>query len=298
MFIDCHIHIAMISDIGWQPDSDGPASPEQFIEMYDEVGIDRGVMLPLVIPECNFLTQSNEDILMIAEKYPDRFIPFCNIDPRLMRNSPEADLSYPISHYKDKGCKGIGEMTANLWWDDPRVTNLCDHAEKCDMPLLFHVATQDGNMYGLIDSFGLPRIEEQVRTHPGLTFMAHSNPWWSYVSGDVTEETWGGYPKGPVTEGGRIPELLNKYPNLNGDLSAGSGFNAVSRDPDWGYAFMTEFQDQLLFGTDVCRPGNKDDVLIYLKDFMEEGLAAGKLSQEAFDKISHQNAQRLLKLDD
>ncbi len=296
MFIDIHIHIAMISDLTWGPDMQGPPTPEQFIEMYDEVGIDKGVMLPLVIPECNFLTQSNEDILMIAEKYPDRFIPFCNIDPRLMRNSPDVDLSFAINHYKDKGCKGIGEMTANLWWDDPRVTNLCDHAEKCDMPLLFHVAAQEGNTYGLIDSFGLPRLEEQVKTHPGLTFLAHSNPWWSYVSGDVTEETWGGYPKGPVVEGGRVVELMSKYPNIYGDLSAGSGYNAVSRDPDWGYWFFDEFQDQLCFATDVCQPSNRDNTLINLKNFMEDALAKGKISQEVFDKISHKNAERVLKL--
>ena len=296
MFIDIHIHIDALSRLPWREGGECVCTPEEFIEMYDEVGIDRGVMLPLVIPECNILTQSNEDILMIAQKYPDRFIPFCNIDPRLSNNSTNIDLSFVINYYKDLGCCGIGEMTANLWFDDPRVTNLMDHAEKCEMPLLFHVATQEGNTYGLIDEFGLPRLEKQIQAHPDLIFLCHSNPFWSYISGDVTEDTWGGYPKGPVVEGGRIPELLSKYPNVYGDLSAGSGYNAVSRDPDFGYAFMTEFQDQLCFGTDVCGPSGRNNVLINLKNFMEEGLAAGKLSQQVFDKISHQNAQRVLKL--
>ncbi len=294
MFIDIHIHIAQISDIGWREGEDGPASPEQFIEMYDEVGIDMGVMLPLTIPECNALTQSNEDILMIAEQYPDRFIPFCNIDPRLSNNSPDFDFAWVMEHYKEKGCRGIGEMTANLWWDDPRVTNLFDHAERVGLPVTFHVATREGGCYGLIDEFGLPRLEQQVADHPDLIFLAHSNPWWSYISGDVTEETWGGYPKGPVTEGGRIPELMRRYPNLHGDMSAGSGFNAISRDPEFGYAFLDEFQDQLLWGTDVCRPSNRDDVLINLKNFLEAALADGNISQEVFDKITHRNAQRIL----
>lgn len=298
MFIDIHIHIAKISDLGWSRDADGPASPEQFIEMYDEVGIDRGVMLPLTIPECNPLTQSNEDILAIAAEYPDRFIPFCNLDPRLSNNSPDFDFGWVMEHYKDKGCRGLGEMTANLWWDDPRVTNLFDHAERCELPLTFHVATREGGMYGLIDEFGLPRLEKQVADHPNLIFLAHSNPWWSYISGDVTEETWGGYPKGPVVEGGRIPELMRRYPNLHGDLSAGSGFNAISRDPEFGYAFLDEFQDQLLFGTDICRPSNRNDMLIYLKDWLEEALAGGHISQEVFDKVTHRNALRVLKLED
>ncbi len=297
MFIDIHMHIAKISDIGWSPGDSGPASPEQFIEMYDDVGIDMGVMLPLTIPECAPLTQSNEDILEIAKEYPDRFIPFCNIDPRLSVNSPDYDLGWVIDHYKEKGCRGIGEVTANLWWDDPRVTNLLDHAERCEMPLTFHVAHREGNIYGLIDEFGLPRLERQVADHPELIFLAHSQSWWAYMSGDVGEDEWGGYPKGPVVEGGRVPELMRRYPNLHGDLSAGSGFNAVSRDPEFGYQFIEEFQDQLLFGTDVCRPSNRDDVLIHLKNFLEDAVENGHISREAFDKVTHRNAQRVLGLE-
>ncbi|MEA3400422.1 MAG: amidohydrolase family protein [Armatimonadota bacterium] len=298
MFIDIHMHISAISDIGWTPDSEGPASPEQFIEMYDEVGIDCGVMLPLTSPECNVLTQSNEDILMIAQQYPDRFIPFCNIDPRLSVNSPDFDLGWVIEHYKEKGCRGIGELTANLWWDDPRVTNLLDHAERCEMPVTFHVANREGNTYGLIDDFGLPRLEKQIADHPDLVFLAHSQAWWAFMSADVGEDEWGGYPDGPVVEGGRVPELMSRYPNIYGDLSAGSGFNAVSRDPEFGYDFLEQFQDRLCFGTDVCRPSNKNDVLINLKNFLEDALEGGKISQEAFDKITHRNAQRILKLED
>jgi len=296
MFIDIHVHTASISDLPWGSGLGRPATPEELIEMYDDVGIEKGVMLPFVCPECNILTQSNEDILMIYDQYPDRFIPFCNIDPRLSINSPDMDLSYVMNHYKDKGCRGVGEMTANLYFDDPRVENLLDHAEKCDLPLTFHVATCDGNTYGLIDEFGLPRFEGQVRKHPDLKFLCHSPAFWSHISGDVTEETWGGYPPGPVTEGGRLPALFRQYGNIYGDLSAGSGYNAVSRDPEFGYAFMTEFQDQLCFGTDVCMPKNRDNVLVNLKRFMEQSLADGRISQQVFDKIARGNAEKVLKL--
>lgn len=296
MLIDIHVHTAAISDLGWGPGRGRPATPEELIDMYDEVGIDKAVMLPFVIPECNLLTQSNEDILMIYQEYPDRFIPFCNIDPRLSINSPDLDLSYVINHYKEKGCRGIGELTANLYFDDPRVENLFDHAERCEMPLTFHVTQRDGNTYGLIDDYGLPRFESEVKKHPRLTFLCHSTGFWAHMSADIPEEKWEVYPKGPVVEGGRVPELLRRYPNLCGDLSAGSGFNAVSRDPDFGYAFMTEFQDQLCFGTDVCRPSNRDDMLVNLKRFMDEGLKKGKLTQEVHEKIAFKNAQRILKL--
>ena len=298
MVIDIHVHTRHHPGPNRPGTDQTYATPEQLIEMYDEVGINKAVILPGSNPENSHHIQSVQDVLEICEMYPDRFIPFCNIDPRLSVNSADFDLGWVMEHYKEKGCRGIGEMTANLWWDDPRVTNLFDHAERVGLPVTFHVATQEGGTYGLIDEFGLPRLEKQVADHPDLIFLAHSNPWWSYMSGDVTEETWGGYPKGPVTEGGRIPELMRRYPNLHGDMSAGSGFNAVSRDPEFGYAFIEEFQDQLLWGTDVCRPSNKDDMLVYLKDFLEDALADGRISREAFDKLTHRNAQRVLGLDE
>ena len=296
MFIDIHVHTMSFAKLPWAPGMQCPATPEQLVEMYDEVGIDQAVLLPFVIPECNPITQCNEEMLMIAERFPGRFIPFCNIDPRTYNNSASYDLSYVMNYYKDQGCKGIGEMTANLPFDDPRVTNLFDHAEKCGLPVTFHVASRDHDIYGLIDRFGLPGLEKQLQDHPDLVLFGHSASFWAFISGNVTEDEWEGYPKGPVTEGGRIPELMRKYPNLHGDLSAGSGYGAVSRNPDFGYQFMNEFQDQLLFGTDVCQPKNRENVLVLLKDFMEQGLATGKLSQESFAKISHKNAIRILGL--
>jgi predicted TIM-barrel fold metal-dependent hydrolase len=297
MFIDIHVHTSNWSDLPWGPGMECPCTAEQLLGMYDSVGIDRAVLLPLVTPECNILTQSNEEILQAAAKYPARFIPFCNLDPRLSVNSREFDFSFVIEHYKAKGCRGIGEITANLSFADPRVTNLFDHAERQGLPVLFHIATQDGGTYGLIDDLGLPRFEQQLRSHPDLVFLAHSTSWWSHISADVSAETWGSYPKGPVLRGGRVPELLRRYPNLYGDLSAGSGFNAVGRDSAFGYEFMHEFQDQICFGTDVCQPRNRNDVLVWLKAFMEQGLANGKLPREAFEKIAWRNAARVLRLD-
>jgi hypothetical protein len=76
--------------------------------------------------------------------------------------------------------------------------------------------------------------------------------------------------------------LLRQYPNLWADLSAGSGLNAISRDPAFGRAFLLEFQDKLLFGRD------------YFDTRLMDFLVAQELPRAAFDKIAHQNAQRLL----
>ena len=53
-----------------------------------------------------------------------------------------------------------------------------------------------------------------------------------------------------VVAGGRVVEMLRQYPNLYADLSAGSGLNALQRDPAFAIDFILEFQDRLLYARD------------------------------------------------
>ena len=93
-------------------------TPEQVLQRYDEMGIEKGCILPIVSPEI-YMPQSNEEILGMVEEYPDRFIPFCNIDPRALTNSPCAPLGDLLRYYKDQGCRGVGEVMLNLPMLDP-----------------------------------------------------------------------------------------------------------------------------------------------------------------------------------
>ena len=104
MFIDIHAH-AYRKPIPFVVQF---CTAEQVIERYDQAGIERGVLLPIVSPEI-YLPQANEDILEMAEQHPDRFIPWCNIDPRALTNAVDAPLDRLLRYYRDKGCKGVGE---------------------------------------------------------------------------------------------------------------------------------------------------------------------------------------------
>ena len=53
-----------------------------------------------------------------------------------------------------------------------------------------------------------------------------------------------------VTAGGLTDRLLSDDPNMFGDTSAGSGLNALTRDPDHAREFLARQQDKLLFGSD------------------------------------------------
>ena len=296
MLIDIHVHCMRKISLPYCFGTEPMIWPEKLLSLYDQAGIAMGVLLPCAIPDGMHFVQSNEDILDYAEAHPTRFIPFCNLDPRLLFNDPDANFTYLMDYYRERGCKGIGEMTANLPFSDPRVRNLFRYAERKRFPVTIHIGTQNGKTYGLIDQCGLPGLEAILQECPELRILGHSQAFWSHISGDVNEQTWAGYPKGKVAPGGRIPELMRKYPNLLGDLSAGSGCNALARDPDFACEFLDEFQDRLFFGTDVCRPCNDKDVLILLKNFLGELLEQGRISESIYAKVTHLNAIRLLNL--
>ncbi len=291
--IDIHVHTVNSRGIPRKYNGNTFCLPEELIEMYDKIGVEKGVISPIIKVEQSIEVNSNREIRDIVKQYPDRFAWFCGIDPRQGDNAPTTDFSYILNYYKSVGAKGIGEILANVPFDDPRTWNLFRHAGLCGMPVIFHIGSFKGD-YGLIDEYGLPRLEKTLQQFPEVKFLAHSQRFWSGISGDLKAEGFGGYPKGPVTPGGRVVELMRKYPNLCGDMSAGSGCNAVTRDPEFGWAFLEEFQDRLFYGTDICDPANIDNPMLKLAAFLDDAVTRGKISYEAYYKVSRGNAEKLL----
>lgn len=290
--IDIHVHChkqrhAKLT----RPGGGYSPTPERLVEMLDEADIAKAVVLCSVSPECEYTLTPPEEVLDICAGYPDRLIPFCNFDPRYLTNSPQANFRPLLEAYKELGFRGVGEYVPNLPFDDPLNMNLFAQIEEAELPVTFHIAPKVGENYGCADELGLPRLERVLRTFPNLVLLGHSQPFWAEISADVTAENRAGYPTGPVTPG-RVVELMRSYPNLHGDLSAGSGFNAISRDPEFGYAFLEEFQDRLYFGTDLCTDLQETPIVDYFRKLKEERL----VSAEAWEKIRWRNAARLLNL--
>jgi predicted TIM-barrel fold metal-dependent hydrolase len=290
MFIDMHVHAYAYPG----PPQDGRtqfATPEQVLRVYDAHQIERGVLMPLIGPEV-YLPQSNEEILAVCERYPDRFIPFCNLDPRGIRNSPTADFTPWLSWYKEHGFKGVGEFMPNLAFTDPLVLNFFRQVEAFGLPLTFDISTAIGNHYGLYDDQGLPQLETCLKMFPRLTIIGHGPAFWSELGVLAPGDNRASYLKHPIRAEGAVVRLFRQYPNMWADLSAGSGYYAMARDLDFAARFLTEFQDRIMYGTDICNPESlcpMDKLLIDLRD-------SGKLAPEAFTKIARGNAIRLLGL--
>jgi len=299
MFIDIHAH----SYRRHPPILVRFPTPEQLLARYDALGIEKGALLPIVSPEI-YLPQANEEILGIVEQYPDRFIPFCNVDPRALTNSPTAPLGDVLRYYRDQGCRGLGEVMPNLPLMDPMVQNLFKHAQDVGLPVIFDGSDQMTGDFGLYDDPGLPQLEHTLQRFPDLIIFGHGPVFWSEI-GPLETPGERGYifrlgggqvgrqPKGPIKEEGVVPKLFRRYPNLHGDLSDASPWNALARDPDYGPRFLTEFQDRLLFGTDICSP----DMPLPLIDLLLDWRDTGKITEEVFNKVARENAVRVFQLE-
>ncbi len=287
--LDIHCHV--YPEMGF-PRADGTffLLPEETLEMFEEKNVARGVILPSVHYEADCNVQRVEDVAEIVKQYPDRFYFFMNLCPHSFYKDPEADYSALIEYYLAMGAKGVGEMCQTMRWYDPLMDNMLLYVNKYSLPLTFHMTHKEFGEYGVLDDENFTGLENALQKWKNITFLGHSADFWAEISGD---EYHTDYPTGKVLPGGRVVELMRKYPNLWGDISAGSGYNALTRDREFGIQFLNEFQDRLLFGQDYCAVSND----MRHSEYLDELLEAGEISQEVYNKVCFGNAVRLLKLD-
>lgn len=294
--IDIHAHATPFKEYAPPMASGLPLpSAEEVIKFYDDLNIEKGVLLPLGSAECHYEVVTGSDCKYTSDRFPDRFLWFCGLDPRACGHSATTDHSIHLMHYKALGAKGVGELTAQLPTDDPIMDNFFAHCAACDMPVTIHIAPKHGGYYGIIDDIGLPRLEKMMKKHKNLKILGHSQYFWSEISADVTEEIRGIYPTGKVTEG-RVAKLLRECENLYCDLSAGSGANALMRDPEYAARFVEEFADRLLYGCDICSVKNTHPYRF--EEFLDNMVDNGYISQENYYKMVRGNAVKLLNLED
>lgn len=306
MLIDIHAHAYRV-----KPPFIGFCTMEELLRAQEIHGIDKSVVLPIVSPEI-YIPQDTADIIEMARLYPDRIIPFCNLDPRAMTNDSHAPLEEILEYYKEQGCKGIGEVMPNMRTDDPKVQNLFRAAEKVGLSVTTDGSDQLDGDFGLYDDPGLPQLELSLRRFPNLIFFGHGPIFWGEIAkletpgekGVPFRFGGGGQVEGiggrdplpnfmqPIREEGVLAKLLRRYPNLYCDLSDYTAYNALARDLKYTAEFVKEFEDRMFFGTDIVFP----DMPIPLIDDLKKWKRDGVISASAYNKITHENAMRFLNL--
>jgi len=275
--IDIHTHI------GHPALRDESLSAKMLLDWMDENSIEKAVVLALVSPEGFYYQISNEYVLESTREHRDRLIPFVDIDPRQSYVDTRETITERLNRYLDLGAQGVGEHKCGVPFDHPGNLEVFAAASDLKLPILFHIDSERNS-----DKPGLPGLEKALKAAPDATFIGHAQGWWASVSGDCRQEHLGIYPKGPVKPGGAVDRLFDSYPNLYGDLSAGSGNNAITRDMEWGREFLIRRADRLLFGTDYLGVGQNVPQLTSLEKF--------DLPAEVMKKICRANAEKILKL--
>ena len=289
MFFDIHAHVYKYP----YPDANKTLfmTEKQLIEHNHQHNIDHSVLLPIVSPEV-YVPQSVGEIIDIAKHSDGRFIPFCNLDPRVLTNSSDAPIGNLLEFYKEQGCLGVGEVLPKLGWNDLRMQNLLHCVEQIGFPLLFDMNGSKDKGYGIYDEPGMPHFERCLIKHPKLIFIGHGPAFWAEIAKLRNPDDRFSYPQYPVSEEGRVANLLRTYENLYVDLSAGSGSNALMRDRQYAIKFLNEFSDRIMFGTDTCYFDQPVPVIGFLTDLFTQGY----LSHEVFQRIAEGNAKKMLGL--
>ena len=219
--------------------------------------------------------------LKYAERAPEKFVLGYAPDPR--RPGAIDRLRAAIEIH---GVRVCGELKLRMMYDNPDALRLFRFCGQRGLPVTVHLDYEfdSGRKYPRPNWWyggGIQTFERAVRACPETAFIGHAPGFWAHISGDDQFDRVM-YPQGKVVPGGKLIQMFRRYPNLYADLSAGSGLNALQRDPKFARDFLLEFQDRLLYGRDC------------FDNRLQEFLNTLALPDEAMNKIYAANALKLI----
>lgn len=278
--IDIHVHT-----------NHGERTGEQLLAHQRAMGITTSILLPAGrsvsrasthFGESNGLGGSmgaNESCYRFAQQHPDEFLFGANDVPDLPDSMDE------IEKYLGRGAKVIGESKFAVASDSSHMHRIYELARSYDVPVLMH---WQFNRY----NYGFRRFHTVLEKYPEVNFIGHAQTWWGHIDEDHDPNVM--YPDTRVTPGGMTDRLLSDYPNMYGDLSAGSGLNSLTRDENHARGFLERHQDKLMYGSDDtdsvgrapdCRGAESIATIRRLSP-----------SKEIERKILYENAKKLFRL--
>jgi predicted TIM-barrel fold metal-dependent hydrolase len=209
---------------------------ERMIRHQRAMGIKWTVLLPAgrlygLAANCG----GNKSVRKIAIKNPRNYVHFANE----ISDHPECIAT--IETFLKKGAVGIGEQKFRVECDSKHIQRIAELAQEYDVPVLMHF--EHGNY-----NTGIDRFHTILEKFPKVNFIGHAQTWWGNI--DKKHDQTVMYPKGSVTPGGISDRLMGDYPNMFGDLSAGSGLNALIRDEAHTVKFIHRHREKLIYGSD------------------------------------------------
>jgi hypothetical protein len=197
------------------------------------------------------------------------------------------DAPQVVEKYLKKGAVVIAEVKFGVECDSPQMQEYYRLAADYKVPILMHW------QYGMYN-YGYERFPKMLAKYSKTTFIGHAQTFWAHIDKNYKDDSRNLYPTGKVTPGGLTDRYLSDYQNFIGDLSAGSGNNALTRDPDQARAFIERHQDQLVYGSDCSdRIGHGSACSGWMTIQAIRQLAPGKAIQR---KLFCENTRRIYRL--
>ena len=277
--VDCHHHLRR--------------TPEANIAHIDGSGISNAMALAR--------DSSAEQIAAIKAQYPGRILGwFAGTDI----TKPEAeDL---LTKAVKSGAIGFGELKSHVAAAGPELRRVYPLAADLGVPFLVHFQEVPHTPTEGTFATGFKEFEAVLKAYPKTKFIGHADAFWANVSADYANES--AYPSGKIKRGGITDRLLGDYPNLFADLSANSGNNALSRDPEFTAGFLKRHESKLIFGSDcgcsdgkgggVSQANNPTAARLAGKCVARETLTLlrNTLTPASFRTVTWENAHRVYKL--
>jgi uncharacterized protein len=269
----------MVIDIHQHTDYSG-RTDEQLIAHQRKMGVTHTILLPAgrffgLEASCS----GNDRVMEVAKALPREYSFFANEVPYL------SDAREELQRVLRAGGIGIGEQKFMLDADSRAIVRVAELAQEFGVPVLLHF--QFGRYNTSYERF--PRILE---AYPKVNFIGHAQTFWANIDSNAEQPVL--YPKGAVTAGGLTDRFLSDYPNFFGDMSAGSGLNAMRRDEEHARGFIARHQDKLMYGSDCNDAVGEGEKCSGAQMLATIRKLAG--SKEIERKLLSGNAKRVLKL--
>ena len=258
----------------------GGRSDDQLVAHQRKMGVTKTILLPSGNkPTPGLELGGTETCINLSRNHPKEFVYFGNELPDI----PETRET--LEKYLKMGALGIGEQKFHVDCDSSYMQLVAEIARKHHVPVLMHFQHDTYNLH-------IERFHTMLEKFPKVNFIGHAQTWWANIDRNCDQVTM--YPKGKVTPGGVTDRLLTEYPNMYGDLSAGSGLNSMLRDEDQARQFLDRHQDKLMFGSDCTDTLGEGDKCLGAQILA----AVRRLAPDAKvqRKIFHQNAMRIIKV--
>jgi predicted TIM-barrel fold metal-dependent hydrolase len=255
-------------------------SDAELVEHQRDMGIARTVLLPAgsrygLAADAG----GNDTVVALAGRYPKEYVYFANELPDIPEARPV------LTKYLKGGAIGIGEQKFPVEADSKHIDLVASIAQEFGVPVLLHFEYERYNL-------GFENFHKILERHPKVIFIGHAQTWWANIDKNHQQSVL--YPKTKVTPGGITDRLLSDYPNMYGDMSAGSGLNSMLRDEDHARGFLKRHQDRLMFGSDCSdrKAGSEKCLGVSILAAIRR-LAPDKAAER---KILHDNAARLMRI--